>query len=339
MRRAISSAASIAAGFLASILIILFSGDDFGNAVRGFFYGPISSPFFLGGLLNTASLLTVAGAGMALAFRAGFFNIGGEGQVYLAGLVAALVAASFSPAPGLEALSAKIAVALVAFSVGAALAAVAGTLRAFFDVPELITTFLISGAVVPIVDFLISGPFRDSSGYLLATTPIDENLTMTTLLPPSSFSTVVVAAGIVILISVLVLWRTRLGFAWRLMGYNSLFARLSGLPTTGLTIAALATTGGLYGLTGGLTVLGSSHMAAQGFTAGYGWNGITVALIAANRPALVPAAALLLAYLDAGARTAVLQSDLAIQFGSVAQGVVLLLCTVDFLAARRKAAR
>ncbi len=339
MRRAISSSASIAAGFAASILIIAISGDDVVAALRGFFYGPVSSPFFLGGLLNTASLLTVAGTGMALAFRAGFFNIGGEGQVYLSGLVAALLAASLSPAHGLEALSAKIAVCLVAVAVGATVASVAGALRACWAVPELITTFLISGAVVPIVDFLISGPFRDESGYLLATRPIPDSLNLTNLLPPSSFSTVVVAAGVVVVIAVILLWRTRLGFAWRLMGHNRLFAHLSGLPTTRLTIAALATTGGLYGLTGGLTVLGSSHMAMQGFTAGYGWNGITVALIAANRPVLVPAAALLLAYLDAGARTAVLQSDLAIQLGTVAQGVVLLLCTVDFAITKRDAPR
>lgn len=330
--------AAVSAGFLVSVVILLISTSDPGRALRAFFVGPFSSAFFLGDLLNTASLLAVAGTGMALAFRAGFFNIGGEGQVYLSGLVAALAAGSLGAWRSDLAPLAVLMVLVAASVTGAFVAGLSGILRAVWKVPELITTFLVSGALVPVVDFLITGPFRDTGGYLLATPAIPEALELERILPPSSLSTIFVPAILVIGLGAFVLYLTRTGFHWRLMGANSTFAALSGAPVARLTIAALAVTGSLYGLTGGLTVLGSAHLAGQGFTAGLGWNAITVALIARNRPLYVPVAALLLAYLQSAAQTAVLRSDMSFQFGAVTQGVVLLLCTIDLASLRPRRA-
>ena len=86
--------------------------------------------------------------------------------------------------------------------------------------------------------------------------------------------------------------------------------------------------GGMYGAAGSFAVLGNFHMGIKGFTAGLGWNGIAVALIAGNNPAFVIPAGLIFAYLDAGTQAAMIHSDLSFEFGNLIKAVIFFLITV-----------
>jgi simple sugar transport system permease protein len=93
----------------------------------------------------------------------------------------------------------------------------------------------------------------------------------------------------------------------------------------------MAISGGFHGLGGGLSILGTHYRCFKGVTAGMGWNGIAVALIAKNNPVAVIPAALFFAYLEAGAKSAMLHSDVTFEIAKVAQAIIFYFVTAQAL--------
>jgi len=137
---------------------------------------------------------------------------------------------------------------------------------------------------------------------------------------------VLLALPLVVLFGVLVN-HTPWGYRLRLMGRNRDFARYAGISTGFYALMPLGLSGGLHGLAGALGVLGTQHALVQGFSAGWGWNGIAVALIARANPWAVAPAALLLAFLDQASRTVVLQGQFPFQLSALFQAFILFFIT------------
>jgi simple sugar transport system permease protein len=114
-------------------------------------------------------------------------------------------------------------------------------------------------------------------------------------------------------------------------GSNELFARYGGVNTGRIRIFAMFLSGALYGLGGGIAVYGTYHATVKGFSAGMGWNGLAVALMARLNPALVLPSALFFAWIGAGARMATQNSDITAEIALVAQGAVFFLVTSQAL--------
>jgi simple sugar transport system permease protein len=138
------------------------------------------------------------------------------------------------------------------------------------------------------------------------------------------------------------LYHSSTGYELRITGLNREFAAYGGIPVARYYFLPITLSGALYGLTGSLYILGTGYATIQGSTAGMGWNGIAVALIARNRPSLILPAALVFTFLESGAQNAVVHSDFSFEFGAVLQGVVLFLVTARVfkpdIFKRRKAA-
>jgi simple sugar transport system permease protein len=118
------------------------------------------------------------------------------------------------------------------------------------------------------------------------------------------------------------------GYEMKMIGLNREFARYGGINVGLYTVTVMAASGALHGLGGSLFVLGTHHAAISGFTAGMGWNGLAVALIAKNKPAFIFPAAFLIAYLEAGARSALLGSDFSLQINMIIQSIIFFFITV-----------
>jgi simple sugar transport system permease protein len=110
-------------------------------------------------------------------------------------------------------------------------------------------------------------------------------------------------------------------------GNNEIFARYGGVNTKFNTVLAMAMSGGLYGLAGSLAVLGTYHATIKEFSAGLGWNGLAVALIAGFYPPAVIPAALFFAWLGAGARIAMQNTGLTLEVASIVQSLIFFLST------------
>jgi simple sugar transport system permease protein len=205
-----------------------------------------------------------------------------------------------------------------------------GFLKRRLGMNELISTFLFSSALIPVADYLIAGPWRDSSGNLLALPAFANDLMLVRLLPPSRlsvsffFSLLLVAAGHVFIN------RTYPGYKFRISGAVPDFARFGGMEPEKVWTPALVTSGALSALTGFFAVAGTYGRCHAGFSGGLGWSAIAVALIAGNKPLALLPAALVFGWLKSGSDSALLAAGLNLETSSFIQAVVLLFATVKF---------
>ncbi len=321
-----------------SIVLIFALSKDPGRTIYYFFVGPFTNRYYLGNLLNSSIPLAFAGLGIAVAFKSSAFNLGGEGQVYSGALVTTAVCLALPNANGFWG---GLAAIIAGISAGAVLAGLSGYFKMKWGADLLISSFLISGTVVLIVSFLITGPLDDPSSSLLATPEIAEQYQLLRIFKPSKLDISIVFAGITAGIVYLFMFHTQRGYEMRMFGANCEFARYGGINVSSYIVLPMIMSGALHGLGGGLAVMGTYHMALKEFTFGVGWNGIAVALIAKNHPLGVLPAALFFAYLEAGAKAAMLHSDVTFEIAAVVQSVIFYLVTAQaifsFIRYRRKA--
>jgi ABC-type uncharacterized transport system permease subunit len=314
--------------FAMVVILIVLSSDEPGRALLAFFLGPFTNSYFFANMLNAAVPLVFTGLGMALAFQGSVFNLGGEGQVYSGGLIATVICLALPAWPGLAGAALALAGAVAA---GAVLAGFSGLFRMKYGSDELISSFLISAAVILVVHYFITGPLDDPENNLLATRAIGAQYHLKRIFLPSRLNSSVFAALAAAGLAAFLLYATRSGYELRMCGLNREFARYGGIDVRLYLLLPMLLSGALHGLAGGLSILGTYQRCIKGFSAGMGWNGIAVALIARNHPLGVLPAALFFAYLEAGARAAMLQADVTFELAAIAQATIFYLITAQAL--------
>jgi simple sugar transport system permease protein len=298
-----------------------------GRTLYFFFLGPFRSVFHFGNMLNSAVPLILGALGVSIAMRAGSLNLGGEGQIYSGAFVATITALSMvRVVPAMGFLSGLIAILAGAFCAGA-VAAFSGLCRAKWDTNELITTFLLSNALILIVNYLVTGPFNDPQTNLQSTRKIAEGLRLPQIMPPSNLSAAILIALAAAVAAHVFLKNTKLGYEFRMAGANEVFARYGGINTRLNTVLAMFLSGALYGLAGGLAVFGTHYGTVKEFSAGLGWNGLAAALVAGFHPLAVIPASLFFAWIASGARIAMQNSDVTFEIASIVQSVIFFLAT------------
>jgi riboflavin transport system permease protein len=335
-KRKLDEVFSSAAGLILTLLIalvfvivlIFILSKNPGQTIYYFFIGPFTKQYYFGNMLNRAIPLILTGLGISIAFKASVFNLGGEGQVYSGALAATVVALWLPKAPGFLGAAAGIAVAVAA---GAFLAGLSGLFRMRFGTDELISSFLISSAVVLIVNFFITGPLKDPGSNLLTTGMIPEQYKLLKIFPPSKLDISIGIAAVFAVLTYFFLYRTHWGYELRMCGLNRNFARYGGIHVGKYLLLPMVMSGGFHGMAGSFSMYGTYYKCLKGVTFGMGWNGIAVALIAKNNPLAVIPAALFFAYLEAGAQAAMLHSDVTFEIAAVVQSVIFYLVTARAL--------
>ncbi len=272
---------------------------DVGQILDAFWRGSIgtSSAFFSGTLVRAIPLIVI-GVGVSLAFRAGVFNIGGEGQFALGAIAASIVGLFFPPASVLS-----VVMVLVAAGVaGAAWAGVAALLRARFGVLEVISTLMLNFVAANLVSYLVRGPLQEPSRIY----PQSAQIAEAARLPRFAEGTrlhlgTLVAIGV----AALAWWflsRTAAGFKLRAAGASPTASLVTGRVSVGRVAAlALVASGALAGLAGGMEVSGVTYALYENVSPGYGFSAIAVAMLAGLHPLRVVLAAMLFAVLETGA--------------------------------------
>jgi ABC-type uncharacterized transport system permease subunit len=238
----------------------------------------------------------LAGSGVAFCFRAGIINIGAEGQIALGGLGAAAVALHWPQSASWAAAPASL---IGAAALGALWSAIATAIHLGRRVHEVLVTLLLNFVGALVVQQALAGPLGQAGAGFL----------QSPIMPPGAwlwkwpsldahigFMLALVAAAA---LSV-TLWRTPFGFAIRVAGRSRRAAAYAGFSMAGLTWAAMLLSGALAGLAGGVEVLGIHHRLIEGFSLGFGFKAVTVALLGAVEPLAVAPAALFVGLLEAG---------------------------------------
>ena len=308
------------------VILVFFLSDSPAKALYFFFIGPFRNVFSFGNMLNSAVPLVFGALGVTVAMKGGNLNLGGEGQIYSGAFVTAALALYL----GKFGVMGSILAAAAGILCGGTLAAFCGFCKAKWNTSELITTFLLSSAVIAVVNYLVTGPFFDSASSLLSTKKIPENLRLALVLKPSGLSSAVFTALVCVVLVQYFLSRTKTGYELRIAGNNELFARYGGINTKLNTVIAMAISGGFYALAGSAAVLGTYHAVIKEFSSGLGWNGLAVALIARFYPPAVIPASLFFAWITAGARLAMQNTSLSFEVASIVQAVIFFLSTSQY---------
>jgi general nucleoside transport system permease protein len=324
---------NVAIAFFIAGLIVLSIGANPLEAVWILIYGAFGSPESIGYTLYYATNFIFTGLAVALAFHAGLFNIGGEGQAYIGGLGVGLVMLAFDKVLPSPLLIAFAIIAAAAF--GAAWAAIPAYLQAYRGSHIVITTimfnFIASALMVYLlVNVLIApGSMTPETREFAETGRLPMIHDMLALVgfktgrsPLNASIFLAIAACIFVWVF---LWHTPWGFELRATGHNAQAAAYAGIRLRRVTLLAMCLSGALAGFVGINEIAGVHHRVILNFTAGYGFGGIAVALMGRNHPVGVVLASLLFGALyQGGAELAFEIPQITKETVVVIQGLVIL---------------
>jgi len=283
----------------------------------------LGTGYGIGQTLFKATPLIFTGLAVALGFRAGLFNIGVEGQLYLGGFAAALTGAALAGLPGALLLPLVL---LAAAAAGLVWGAVPGVLKARFGAHEVINTIMLNFVAFALVSFIGRFVFETAT-VRTATIGAGAGIArLDVLLPALRGSPVNFSLAIALLAALatgLLLFGTRLGYELRAVGLNAAAAEFGGISIGRTQVVAMALSGAVAGLGGVNFVLGYKHYFELGFSAGAGFLGIAVALLGRNHPLGVIVAALFFGALSYGGL--VINQRVPKELVEVLQALVILL--------------
>lgn len=296
----LTTAGAVVLALLTGAALIALLGVNPLEAYRALLDGALGNRNSIAETLVKAIPLALAGVGVAVAFRAGVFNVGAEGQLYLGAIAATWVGLQFQALPRPFLLPLMIFTALASGGVWAALA---GVLKASFNASELINTIMMNYIAIFLVSYLVHGPLQEPGSPLGQTAPLPPQAQLATLLPATRLHSGLILALVAAVIVHVLLWRTTWGFRIRVTGKNPLAAQSAGISFKTATVSAFIVSGALAGLAGFSEAAGLHQRMIENISPGYGYTAIVVALLGQLNPPGVLAAALLFAALQVGAGT------------------------------------
>lgn len=288
---------AIALALLVGAVLIAFAGIDPWKAIPYLIKGSFGNRYGFGETLTRFVPLLFSSLSFAVAHKSGFFNVGAEGQLLVGAVGAVLVGAYIRGLPPVLHVTLSI-FAGVLF--GAIWAGIAGLLKIFLESNELINTMMLNYVAVLLVDYLLHGPLKPADSYLYQSATILPSAKLPIILSKTPLHlgfviSLAVTAGVFYLI-----YRTPVGYQMRTVGANLRAASYAGINIVWVTIVALVTTGGLAGMGGAIELLGTQFKIISGFSSGYGYDGIGVAVMGRYNPIGIVLSTLLFAVIRVG---------------------------------------
>jgi len=262
--------------FVIAGVIFWAAGFEVSKVVDGVIRGAITSA---GGLTSTfrwAIPLTLLGLSVIISFRAGFFNIGAQGQFYVGAMAGLAIALWFPDWPPIIAIPMAILAGIVA---GTLWSLFPGFLRVRFRTEEVLTTLMLNFIAVLLLQWVTGGPFRDASGTgeVTASWPINLDYRLSTSSGVSA--SLLIITALVVVGSWLLINRTAFGLQSTLTGRNPLMARWQGIRVERTGLMAFGISGGIAGLAGALELLGPQGRLVGGFSPDIGFTAVLVGLV------------------------------------------------------------
>lgn len=332
----LSPIVAVAASFLVGGLVVTAIGESPLRVYAILFRGAFGGVDAIGHVLFNACPLIFAGLAVAFAFRAGLFNIGGEGQLYVGSFLCAWAGLRLAGLPPVVVVPALVAASAAG---GALWAAVPGLLKARFGVHEVINTIMMNFIAIGVTSYLVINVFKESGQM----TPQTAEIAAAGHLPrlasalhpigiPLPNANPLNASILIALAAVWVAWfilhRTTLGYEIRAVGLNSSAAEYAGINVRRTVVLAMILSGAFAGLVATNEVMGFRHRFLDNFSGGLGFMGIAVALLGKNTPLGVLLAALLFGVLNTGALEVDIFTDVPRELILVLQAITIILVVV-----------
>ena len=268
-------AVALVGTLVVGLIAILASGLDPVTTLEAIIDGAVGTPYAIRQSLTEAVPVTLTALGVAVAFRAGLFNLGGEGQIYMGALGAVGISLLFPELTPILLIPFALAVGMFG---GLVWGGLAGVLRAKLRLSEIITTIMLNFIAFWIVSYLVHGPLKDpgGSGY-----PLTREITESAQLPV--FGDMVPSGAVLMLVAAFCVWllleRTSTGIKIKGAGSSASASRFAGVSMSRVTILVMAVAGALAGLGGAVSLQGDQYQLGDFFSPGWGFDAVAVALI------------------------------------------------------------
>ena len=322
--------AAVVLALLIGSVFILYVGENPLTAYGILFKESLGSVRNIATTLQRATPLMFTGMAVAFAFRAGLFNIGAEGQLYIGAFAAAWVGFTFANLPRII----HLPLAIVAGMAGGALwASIAGVLKAKLGVHEVINTIMLNFIALFLTDWLVTGPFHGGS-WVPETARISASAALSRIYPPTRLTTAVYLAVVAAAAVYLILWKTKRGYELRAVGLNPSAAEYGGINVARNTIIAMAISGALAGLAGTEQILGLHNRFILRFSSDLGFMGVAVALLGKNHPVGVILAAILFGALQAGSAAMDRLTAVPRELITIIQALIIFFVAAEYLIRR-----
>lgn len=318
---------SLLLAFIIGSIIILASGNSpieiYGLLIKGAFG---SRKGILQTLLQSTPLL-FCGLSVFFGLKGGILNLGVEGQLYMGALFSSLVAIYIKglPAP------LHIIISIISGMIG-------GMIWAFLPIwlkikkgaHEVVTALMMNYIAILLLDYLLNYPMREKNSSVAQTAIIQQTAQLPRLFAKSKV-TIAIFLGIALAIGLnYLLKKTVLGYKITMVGSNPLAASSSGIHVNKIMITTMLISGICAGLAGAMEVLGSYYRLIQGFSSGYGFEGIAVAVLGTS-PISVIFSSIIFGGLKAGGIMLNFGTNLSVKFITVLQGIIILLISAPML--------
>jgi simple sugar transport system permease protein len=289
---------AVALALALTALLIVAAGKNPFLAYAALGRGALGSWDRIGVGLNKATPYVLTGLGVALCFRARVINIGGEGQIALGGLAATWTALTFPQAPPVVLPLLALAAGALA---GAGWAALAAAIRLHRGVHEVLVTLLLNFVGVLIVSEALQGSLGEPGAGFPQSPLLPRASWLPRVLPGSDLHAGILIALVLVVVAHALLWRMPFGFRLRVLGASAPAAVYAGISPARVLFGVMSLAGALAGLAGAVEVLGVHYRLIDGFSHGFGFNALAIALLAALNPLTVLPAGLFFGFLETGA--------------------------------------
>ena len=323
----IYSLMAIFLALLVGALLIFLSGFDVTRAYLSFFDGAFGNFYNLAQTLLKMIPLIFTGLAVAVGFRSGLFNIGGEGQLYWGAFVTAIVALAFPNVDGIVLIPLSI---FAGAAAGGIWGMIPGYLKARTGAHEVVTTIMMNYVGILATTFLLRNYFKEP-GPIDQTPLIPNAAKLTELIPYTRLTWAIFLGMAIIILFDLFFKKTSLGYNLQAVGENAAAAEYAGIDSKKMIVISMFLSGMAGGLAGSTMVLGVLHRFITNFSPGYGFVGIAVAVLGRNRPYGVLLAALLFGALEAGGISMQLFAKIPMDLMTIVQGLVILLVAAPSL--------
>lgn len=303
-------------------IIMLFS-DEPVSAVVSFVTGPFTSLRRFGNMIEAAIPLIFTGLAACVMLQAKQFSLIGDGAFYLGPLAAIAVSLALPVQNGWN----TVFCILIGGIVGALCGVLPGFLKAKWNTNEFVVSMMFNYVLTYLGLYFLLNVMRDPSSGFVASYALSKTVRLPKIIPGTKVHLGLILALIMVVLCTIFIYRTRFGFAIRMTGSNARFSRCMGFSTFWVIFLVQVIGGFLAGVGGTVELFGMYDRFQWQATLGYGFDGMTVAILAANNPALVPIGALFLAYIRVGTEIMARVNSVPNETVYIIQGIIMLLIT------------
>lgn len=316
---------AITVALLVTFIIILCVSNEPVEALKTFIAGPLSTKRRIGNVIEGMIPLIFTGLAACVMFQAKQFSLIGDGSFLVGALACAVLLLKLQLPAGI----ALFLGVLIGGAVGGICAVIPGFLKAKWNVNEFVVSMMFNSILEYFTIFVLLNFIRDPGSGFVASYLIPENAKLQSFISKTNIHTGLFIALFMVVLTAFFMYKTKWGYSIRMVGKNPRFSKYSGINTFAVIFSCQIIGGFIAELGGAVELLGMYDRFQWQSTPGYGFDGMTVAILAANNPALVPVGALFLAYIRVGTDVMARVSSVPNESVSIIQGIIMLLITAS----------